>query len=179
MSDKELFFGGVPVGPDVDALDMAFPDLKHDQILTHDEVSSVVDYPWRSSRYRTVLSAWRKRLFEERQIELQAIRSVGLKVMTNTERVECHIGKAASGIKTIVKAGERIAAVPRKGLSSDATKRAEHAQMYISRMGFDFSKFKRELPAQKPAQPVYHFLKSLREETTADDGGEAAEGARH
>ena len=152
---NEMFFGGVPVGPDVDILDRLYPALQHEQILTHDEMASAVGYSWRSSRYRTVLVAWRKQLFEERGIELQAVRAVGLRVMTSPERVDAHINKTLGGMRAIAKAGMRIAAVPREELPEPARIRADNAQLAIAKMNLDMRRFRSTVsaPPATPSQP--------------------------
>ena len=151
--DNELFFGGVPVGPDVDILDRRYPELKNEQMLTHAELSAAIGYSWQSSRYRTVLNAWRKQLFEERGLELQAVRSVGLRVMTSPERVEAHINKTIGGIRAITKAGMRIAAVPRAELPEPSRIRADNAQAAIAKMNVDMRRFRSSVCAP-PAPPT-------------------------
>ena len=164
MSEHKLFFGGVPVGPDVAVLDQRYPELNHGDMLTHDELSEAIGYSWRSSRYRTVLTAWRHQLFKERGIELQAVRAAGMRVMTNTERVDSHIDKTIGGIKAIAKAGARIAAVPRSGLPDNVRAKADNAQAAIAKMNVYGAQFRKDVlaaPAPQPQAPrLVEFLKT-------------------
>lgn len=66
-----LFFGGVPTGPDVDAL-MAEIPAEPGTSVTYDRVAEIVGLDRTSSRWKTVTQAWRKRLFRDRLIQTSA-----------------------------------------------------------------------------------------------------------
>lgn len=154
MSESKLFFGGVPVGPDVDLLERTFPDLKHERVLTHDELSAIIGYSRPAPRYWSVMKAWKDRLRDDRNIELSTVRDVGYRVMTNAERVDSHINKAVDGFKTISKAGRRIAHVPREDLPSHVKARADYAQLYISKLDRESSNFRKTvIRGLKPVPP--------------------------
>jgi hypothetical protein len=160
MTGKELYFGGVPVGPDVDRLDVEYQELTHEQVLTHEELSGAIGYSIKSSRYRTVVTAWRKRLFDERGIELQAVRGLGLRVMTNSQRIDSHIDKAVGGLKAVVRAGARLAVVPRHDVPAHVAKRADHAQLFIAKLGPSIDQFKTSvrLPGAADTMPARHDI---------------------
>ena len=151
MTESKLYWRGVPVGPDVDVLDRHFNGLTHGQVLAHDDLSDVMGYSRGSSRYRSVINAWRRQLLREHGIELQSVRSIGLRVMTDPERVDAHVDKAALGIRKIARAGKSLSAIPRSTLTTAARTKADHAQILIASMRLDASAFKSELQAPKPA----------------------------
>lgn len=58
------FKDGMPTGPDVAALQKAFPDLKIGDTVSYEAVSGVIGCPWTSARFKTITTVWRRRLME-------------------------------------------------------------------------------------------------------------------
>ena len=183
MSESKLFFGGVPVGPDVDLLERTFPDLKHEQVLTHDELSAIIGYSRPSPRYWSVMKAWKDRLFEYRKIEMITVRSVGYRVMTSPERADHHVAKAYSKIKEVVKESNMIAAVPRDELPRHVQEKADNARTFISKMGIDLGAFRKtvlgppkpaETAPRTPPPEVQKYLEEKAAKSTEQQGDENA-----
>lgn len=145
MSESKLFFGGVPVGPDVDLLERTFPDLKHEQVLTHDEIAAVIGCSRPSPRYWSVMKGWKDRLREDHNIEMSTVRSVGYQVMTNEQRVDAHIAKGTGGFKAIGTASTRLAIVPREDLPTHAKARADYAQIYFAKVNTESRNFRKTI----------------------------------
>ena len=61
-SEAKTFSGGLPVGPDIRALNEAFPDLRAGTVLTYEEIGAVIGEDWRAGRFWRVLNAWRESL---------------------------------------------------------------------------------------------------------------------
>jgi len=90
MSSK-LFLRGVPVGPDVDKLIKAFGPLARDgKIITHGDMEKVLGINRLESRYRTVLTAFRKRVWDLYEVALSGRRAIGqgYRCLTANEVVE-------------------------------------------------------------------------------------------
>lgn len=68
-------FEGQLTAPDVAKLIKAFPDLKIGDRISHDQISQIIGEKWRSPRYSTVTSAWRRALFKDRELTIKC--SVG------------------------------------------------------------------------------------------------------
>lgn len=65
MTDK--FYAlkeGMPTGPDVAALQKAFPNIQVGDVIDYAAVSAVIAAPWNTVRFRVVTAVWRKRLLE-------------------------------------------------------------------------------------------------------------------
>ena len=150
MSDSKMFFGGLPPGPDVNKLAQHFDDLRHGQIIPHDELAAVIGLDHRAHRYRSIIAAWRKTLKLDEGIEMQAIRGVGLRVMSDPERVDAHVAKTSVGIRVIGRAGKDLARVPRDTLPTPVRAKADNAQMVIAKMTHELQ----HLKAQMLAPPV-------------------------
>lgn len=69
MSGK-LFFGGVPTGPNVDALMKL--DCTLGTSISYEDISAIILTDPKSHRFLTVTNAYRKRLFRERLIQTKA-----------------------------------------------------------------------------------------------------------
>lgn len=67
MSGK-LYFGGVPTRMDVDTLTAAFDPKAGQAVALHDIADAIHADP-KSNRLRTVVNAWRKRMFRERNLQ--------------------------------------------------------------------------------------------------------------
>lgn len=67
MTDN-LYFGGVPTGPDVDML-MARLDAQPGSSFSYEEIASIIGVDPRHSRFSTVTGAWRAKLFRERGLQ--------------------------------------------------------------------------------------------------------------
>lgn len=102
---SKLFFGGVPTGPDVD-------NLMKLEIVPGSEVSyavieEIISARAGSSRFRTVTSVWRKRIFRHRQIVSKAegasIRFLTADEASDASRDDMHkIGRATGRAYTRV-----------------------------------------------------------------------------
>lgn len=64
---SRIFRGGVPTGPDV-ALLMAL-DPQPGASVSYEEIEAAIGCDHNSPRFRTVTTAWRKRLFHERLLQ--------------------------------------------------------------------------------------------------------------
>ena len=59
---------GLPTAPDVTALQKKWPDLKVGDRIGYADICELLKIDWRSSRFRSVTSAWRKRELESGKV---------------------------------------------------------------------------------------------------------------
>lgn len=99
MVDKqnpiEVIRDGIPTGPEVQMLMRAFPDLKAGDFIEYDKIGEVVTEQYGSSRFKTVLSAWRRAL-QETGVVTDCVPSRGVRVLTDSEV----IALAYSGVRS-------------------------------------------------------------------------------
>lgn len=94
---------GLPTRPDVDALIAAFPPttLREGVRITDEQVVAVIGGKCDSTRYRTIYSAWVRRLESDHRVVLKREKSVGFfvptvsEVLADTHPTLEHIGRAA------------------------------------------------------------------------------------
>lgn len=101
---SELYFGGVPVEPDVKKLLKVYPTLNVGDVIRHSEIEEHLGVKYRSSRYRTVTDAWRKRMFCDQNILLGAVSGVGFKVLSPDERLDRVSGRFRAASRQDVRA---------------------------------------------------------------------------
>jgi len=65
---SQLFFGGLPTKPTVDKLLKAVEPNRGTSI-SYDDLETITEEKYGSSRFNTVINAWRKRLFREESIQ--------------------------------------------------------------------------------------------------------------
>ncbi len=128
MTTTRVFGGGVPTEPDVKRLMEAFPSLTPGTILKHGQVSEVIGVTWRTSRYRTICSAWRHRLKREQNVVVRSLPGVGYVVRAEAERVNDAIGDGRRGVRTIGRAVRDIGLVKTEKLPENEQARALHAR---------------------------------------------------
>lgn len=68
---SKMFLGGVPTGPEVDRLIKEI-EARPGVEVTYQEVERITGIRQRDNRFRSVTSAWRKRVFRERAIQVKA-----------------------------------------------------------------------------------------------------------
>lgn len=91
MSEAKLHFGGVPTAPMIKRLEAKYPEIDkmRGTILTHEELESIVGEPRDANRYRTIVSAYRKKVWREHGIMIsgRGTDGAGFKILTDDEQV--------------------------------------------------------------------------------------------
>ena len=90
MTTKQ-FFGGLPYGPDIKRLRLAYPDgsLEIGQRIHYTAVSEIIHTDIKSSRFYAVTSAWRKQVEKESGMFIQPVRNWDqFKVINESEKFD-------------------------------------------------------------------------------------------
>jgi len=111
MSDGNVFFGGVPTEPDVRKLVDRF-GTPEPGIIAHEDVEAVLGHGRLTSRYRTVVWVWRRRLFRQSNIDMIAEPGVGFRVLTSGERVDVCVRDLGQTVTKLRRGGRRHASIP-------------------------------------------------------------------
>lgn len=104
---SKMFFGGQPTAYEVRKLEEAFPALKEEDEVTHDQIEAVIKVTRRTNRYRNVVSAWRKKTLREKNIDLGSVHAVGYRCLLPPERVGAGIKGVQSGVRLQLKSINR------------------------------------------------------------------------
>ena len=65
--EKKTYFpwqDGLPTKPDVDLLLSAYPNLQIGDNISYADIEEILSVEWRTARFKTVTTQWRKRLHE-------------------------------------------------------------------------------------------------------------------
>lgn len=130
---RNMFFRGRPYGPDLDRLDEAFPSPKEGDIIQSQEIAEVIGEDRSSNRYKGVVTAWRKRLRRERNIDTDAVVGVGIKVLPPADRLRCSERDYTRGVRQQLRSEARLMSVPRERLDEKGQHRYDHARSVLAK----------------------------------------------
>lgn len=127
-SKKNLYFGGVPTDIDLKRLDDAFGVPEIGTIITHEDIENVIMVKWKSHRYATVTTRWRKMLERDHAVLMTAIKGEGYKAANARERVETASNKLGYGKRMIGRAVGIAARTDTRKLSQEVRGVCEHVK---------------------------------------------------
>ncbi len=81
----KVFFGGMPIKPDVDRLLSVFSKITHGDVIKHEDVARVIGQPYKSNRYRGVVAAWINSVRTQTAMQIVGEFGVGFRVLTHDE----------------------------------------------------------------------------------------------
>lgn len=120
-------FDGDPIKPQVDKLMAQFSELKAGDVLMHEDIAHVAGSEYGTSRYRSVVNAWRHRLLREKNIDIAPRSGIGYFVLSENERVSYGIGDFALSVRRMGKSASRIAAAESAKLDDNHRRQQDHA----------------------------------------------------
>ena len=118
----KTFFRGVPTEVDVKRLEDAFGIPSEDTLIDYGEIENALQLAKDSSRFETVLRAWRGKLEREYNLLMVSVRGQGIKAATPDTRVTWASKKLKQGRRAIVR-GSGIAATTDANRLSDGKAR--------------------------------------------------------
>lgn len=128
MAATHIFSGGIPTDPDVKKLMTALGTIQPGLIVRHDDIEGILKLKRGTPRYRTVVAAWRRRMFNEQNIDMDAISGLGFRVLKPFERVTSSTRDFRQGVRKIGKSVRRIVAAPLEELSTREQATVENVQ---------------------------------------------------
>jgi hypothetical protein len=112
----------------------AFGKLKEGDTITKEEISGVIQEPAGGSRWRTVVSAWRRKLYRESNILLVAVPTVGYEVAPPMRRVDHGCSKWKHSMRAMAKSADVLARTDRARLTAEAARASDHVVMVTGAM---------------------------------------------
>lgn len=100
------FFGGVPTAPDVQKLidQLGVPEVG--TLIAYDTLAGVIRSHPDSSRFISVITAWRKRLDREHNVIMDAVPNKGYKILDPKGRVAQSSNRLKSGMRKVRRAAD-------------------------------------------------------------------------
>lgn len=133
---SKVFFGGVPVGPEVNRLIDQFGVPSEGQTITHAEIEQTTGAAYRSCRFRTIVAHWRKRLFKEHNLDSVAEIGVGIRFLNPVERVTVCATQLIRTSRAVRRGFVRTSTIPADRLDSVSRAKYDHT-IRIGRVMFD------------------------------------------
>lgn len=135
MNEKAapLFFGPNTTQPEVEKLLAEITPIPG-AIIQHDEIEAVIGQEHRTSRYRTITSAWRRRLIREHGIDLHPALGLGFEVLTSSRRIDVAVGCVKGSTRRQRKALGFLGRVEQSELTDDERTTFEIAAMQANLM---------------------------------------------
>ena len=128
------FFGGLPTKIDVDRLMEIFRRFVEGDIIPYPEIEAAIKEKRQSSRFRSVVVAWRKRLMKEENALLIAVPNDGYRIAPPAERMTFSAAQTFQGRKRIMRGAAVAAATDEGRLSPEHKKLREHLQTLPARL---------------------------------------------
>lgn len=121
-----LFLGGIPTEPDVKRLRDKYHALTVDQIIPYADLEASIGSKKGTARFGSVVGAWRKWLFGQHNIILDAIKNTGFKVANPESRIIGCGDRYKRGLKQISKSGNIAAQTDSATLSDEQKRLRDH-----------------------------------------------------
>ena len=147
--EAKLYRGAIPTEEDIKKLREAFPDdeLTPGAKIAYSEIVKVLGVGSRSCRFRTCTTRWRKRLEEESGVILVAIKGIGFKITTDTDRLDLSTSKAKMALRAAHRSKEVGKTIDRQKLTEDEQKRLDVTLRFAAAIaGVDELRSKASLP---------------------------------
>jgi hypothetical protein len=126
MSESRIFDAGLPTEPDVDRLIKELGIPKEGKLLPFAAVAGVIQTEIWSTRFKTVTTAWRKRLWNEYDVHIRCDPGRGFVAGSPTDRITDASGQYKSGLRRIGRSGRLAASADESRLSASDKRVREH-----------------------------------------------------
>lgn len=146
MDEKgKLYFGGVSTDIELKALREHYAEVEPGKVITHEEIEAVVGVKRDTNRYRTVMTRFKRMMLLDFNVELKARSGAGYVVLTASDRVRAGIDSGHKIHRQIRKTHYRLTVIPREQLSNEEVRRADHAQMVMSKLSDDLNVARKQI----------------------------------
>jgi len=143
------YFQGIPTRIDVDLLIKEFGVPKEGAIIGYAEIAKAIKVDRDSNRFKTVTTSWRKLLFRQNNVVMDAIPNEGFLILPPPGRVQHVARKGNSGMKLIRRAGAVAATTERRDLSPEDVASCDHYQNIAATLSLSARVSARRLPKGK------------------------------
>lgn len=144
-----VFNRGIPTAPDVKAIEDAIGVPKEGELIPWERFEKVLGIERNAARFRTVVGAWRKRLFRDLNILVSAVAGKGLEVLDAHGRVTTSGGWYKSGLRKVSRAGTVADRTDAAGLSVEDRRALDHIRGSSAALRLLASTRAKELPPIK------------------------------
>lgn len=156
---SELYFGGLPTDPEVRRLREAFPDVLalRGTTIEHSQIEAIIGEKRTTNRYRSITTAWRRRVRKETGVEIRGdmpeIVGVGFRILSDGEQVTFSIDLRQRGARKIRHSHVALANVDSAKLTEEERRVRDHGLHAAKMIHTAIVESRKYLPeAPKPPQ---------------------------
>src|SRR5262245_45786503 len=113
---EQIYKKGIPYAPDIKRLDEAFPMPEEGDTLSYEQLAFVLKLEKESTRFRSILTSWRRGLLRSRNIDTEAVARVGIKVLAPDERSKVREKDITNKARLLGRQRYKYALIPRERL---------------------------------------------------------------
>lgn len=158
---NQLYFGGLPTGPQVRKLEEAFPDIESLRASTipHEEIEAAINEKRGTGRYKTVVDAWRRKVERNTGIVISGLgeaQGIGYRVLAHGEQVGFGVNKRKKASRYIRRGWAAVANTDDDRLSAQERDVKQHEMFAAGKLHALSIELRKPKPAaiEKPeAQP--------------------------
>ncbi len=126
MKHTPTFSAGIPTEPDVNRLVEVFGTPIQGTVISYQEIEKIIQAKRGDNRFRSVTSAWRRRLFRTHNLLIGTRPNIGFVCLDNSARVVFSSTKNKSGMRFIRRAGTVAGLTEAEGLTPELLKARDH-----------------------------------------------------
>ena len=123
---NNVYFGGIPYGPDVQKLRNELGVPERGTQITHEEFEKIIGIKRANPRYRRVIQVWRKQLFKENNVDTEWERGVGLNILKEPERIGASSRDLNRAARQAQKSHIRATHIKTEELNDTDRRKADH-----------------------------------------------------
>lgn len=143
------FNRGIPTEPDVKAIEDAVGVPAVGSVVTYETLEKILRIDRGAPRFKTVVSAWRKRLFRDLNILIGAVSGTGLQVLDGHGRATASGGIFKHGLRRIARAGVIAERTETEGLNAEDRRTIDHVRGSAAALRLLAATKAKELPPVK------------------------------
>lgn len=125
---QDLFFGGVPVAPDIRRIVKAYPveSLTPGKVIPYKDIEGIIEVNARHSRFRTVTNSWRRQMEKDHGVVIVCPGDLTFKVADEIDKLSVVKTKVSSAFKSSKRAMVVTSYIDRKKLPEDGKAAYDH-----------------------------------------------------
>lgn len=158
MSEGKLFFGGVPVGPDVEKLRKAIK-AEAGLVIRHSDIAKVISEDPKASRYRTIIASWRKTVEREQFLRIEAEVGIGYRVLTPEQAVSRSSKDIELMSNASRKATVRVEMIDTVALPDQIKSQHALVRRHAHMINDTFRQVRKEIAAPEPTKAALQVVK--------------------
>lgn len=158
---QNLYFGGVPTGPEVRKLEAHFDDMEgmRGTLIAHAKIEKVIGVKRKDQRYKSIVDRWRRRVESSTGIVIsgrgEAI-GKGFVVLSHGEQLSFGVGQRRGAGRKIARWHSTVTDTDEDQLTVEQRKVREHEMLGAARMHtalIEMRRLKIEAPKPTESQP--------------------------